>query len=374
MKTLAVILQKEFRQFRRNGFLPKLCVMFPLMIMLVMPLVADMEVKNVGVVAVDLDHSSYSRLLLEKTDASPRLRLKAVVQDYKEAIAMIEKGKADVIVEIPYRFQRSLTSPEPLSLHISANSVNGMKGQLGLQYVVSAAGEALQETLQSGNGTNKHKPIDVRSVTFTEHLLYNPTLNYRHFMIPALMIMLIIMLCGFLPALNLVGEKERGTIEQINVTPIRPIVFTFGKIIPYWIIGLFVLSLAMVIAWAVYGLAPAGSVLTIYLAAFLFIIFMSSIGILIAESSENMQQVMFVMFFFVIIFILMSGLLTPIQSMPNEIQPLTYAIPPRYFIDIMRATYLRGATILDQWPYFAALSAFSAGACLLAVCSVRKRQ
>ena len=188
---------------------------------------------------------------------------------------------------------------------------------------------------------------------------FNPTLNYRHYMIPALMIILFILICGFLPALSIVGEKESGTIEQINVTPVSRLTFTLAKLMPYWIIGMFVLTIAMIVARLVYGLAPVGSIGVIYLGAILFILTISGFSLTIANFSETMQQTMFVMFFFVMIFMLMSGLLTPIDSMPDWAQKITLVLPPRYFVDILRSVYLKGTHITELWTNFAALGAFA---------------
>ena len=202
---------------------------------------------------------------------------------------------------------------------------------------------------------------------------YNPTMNYRYYMIPAIMIMLLIILCGFLPALSLVSEKEHGTLEQINVTPVSRLTFTLSKLIPYWIIGLFVLSIAMIIAWLVYGLAPVGSLLTIYCGAFMFILSISGLGVTIANRSDMMQQTMFVMFFFMIVFILMSGLLTPIASMPQWAQNLTLAFPPRYFIEIMRSVYLKGVSFVEVGDRLLILAGFAALFNLLAALSYKKQ-
>lgn len=184
-------------------------------------------------------------------------------------------------------------------------------------------------------------------------------LEYRNYMIPALMIMLLIMICGFLPSLNLVGEKEKGTIEQINVTPVGRLSFTLAKLIPYWIFGFVVLSFVMLIAGLVYGLWPDGSPGAIYLAAALFILTMSGIGVTIANKSETMQQAMFVMFFFVMIFVLMSGLITLIDSMPAPAQVITRFLPPRYFVEIMRAVYLKGTTVGELLPNYGVLALFA---------------
>ena len=246
------------------------------------------------------------------------------------------------------------------------NGINAMKGGLGSQYMV-------QLVMQTFGELQREKSVVVSPDLFTVQNRYNPTLDYKHFMIPALMIMLLVMICGFLPALNLVSEKEIGTIEQINVTPVSRLSFTLAKLIPYWIIGFLVLTVAMVLAWLVYGLSPEGSPGSIYLAALLFVFTMSGMGVTIANNSSTMQQTMFGMFFFVMIFILMSGLLTPVESMPAWAQRITWFLPPRYFIGIMRAVYLKGATVADLRTDYAALALFAVLFNLWAALSYRKR-
>ncbi|MDE6646319.1 MAG: ABC transporter permease, partial [Prevotella sp.] len=202
---------------------------------------------------------------------------------------------------------------------------------------------------------------------------FNPTLNYRHYMIPALMIILFILVCGFLPALSIVGEKESGSIEQINVTPVGRLTFTLSKLLPYWLVGLFVLTIAMCVAWLVYGLAPVGTIGVIYLGAMLFILAISGLSLTIANFSETMQQTMFVMFFFIIIFMLMSGILTPIDSMPEWAQKLTIILPPRYFVEILRSVYLKGTTLVELGSNFIALSVFAFSLNSLAAITYKKQ-
>ena len=173
--------------------------------------------------------------------------------------------------------------------------------------------------------------------------------------------------------INIVIEKENGTIEQINVTPIGKFTFVLAKLIPFWLIGLFVITVAMFVAWLVYGLAPLGSFGNIYLATILFILGFSGFGVVVANISDNIQQTMFVMFFFIIIFMLLSGLLTPISSMPEWAQKFTIILPPRYYIEIMRAVYLKGTTFVDMWHNFAALGVFVVIFNLLATITYRKR-
>ena len=367
MHTLLILIQKEFLQIRRNSFLPRLIIVFPVMIMLVMPWIATMDVRHVGVAVIDNDHSTVSRRIVSHVGATDWFTLHDVAPDYATALQQLEQGKVDVIVEIPQHFERDMTLAKPKPVSISANSVNATKGSLGMQYVLQAVARTLKEW-QAEQGIR----MPVAELTVVQNR-YNPTLNYRHYMIPALMIMLLVLICCFLPALNIVGEKETGTIEQINVTPLGKLTFTLGKLIPYWIIGVFVLTIAMLVAWAVYGLWPVGSLGAIYLAAILFIFTMSGFGVVLANISDTMQQAMFVMLFFVMIFVLMSGLMTPIESMPHWSQTLTLFLPPRYFIEVMRSVYLKGTTIAELWHNFAALAIFAVILNLLAAATYKKQ-
>ena len=197
-------------------------------------------------------------------------------------------------------------------------------------------------------------------------------MDYKNFMIPAYMVIVIILLGGFLPALNIVGEKEKGTIEQINITPVRKTTFIFAKLIPYWIMGLIVLSICMLLAWAVYGLSPNGGIWTVYLFSLLFIFALSGFGLVVSNYSDTMQQAMFVMFFFILVFMLMSGLLTPISSMPRWAQVITWLNPPRYFIEMMRGVYLQGCSLADLSHQLLALLGFDIFFGTWAVMSYRK--
>lgn len=352
MKTLFVLLDKEIRQFFRNAFLPKLVIVFPVMVILIIPWVTTMDVRHIGVSVVDNDHSETSRRIIQKIEASDYFNLRGVTESYDDSFALLEGGEADVILTIPNDFELSLIGDSPKRIGIDVNGINAMKGGLGSQYMV-------QLVMQTFGELQQEKSVVVSPDLFTVQNRYNPTLDYKHFMIPALMIMLLVMICGFLPALNLVSEKEIGTIEQINVTPVSRLSFTLAKLIPYWIIGFLVLTVAMVLAWLVYGLSPEGSPGSIYLAALLFVFMMSGMGVTIANNSSTMQQTMFVMFFFVMIFILMSGLFTPIESMPTWAQWITYILPPRYFVEVMRSVYLKGTMFIELWPNYVALAVFA---------------
>ena len=308
------LIQKEFLQIRRNSFMPRIIFIFPIMVMCVMPWVMNQEVKNIRVDVVDIDRTTQSQQLVHQIEASNYFIFNGQRATYQEAMKDIETSKADIILEI--RDGKYL---------IAANAVNGTKGSIGSAYL---------NQIVSG------------SVSLSPSLLtlYNKGQNYKVFMIPALMGILMMMLCGFLPALNIVGEKEKGTIEQINVTPVSKWSFILAKLIPYWIIGLVVLTLCLILSWLVYGITCQGPLWLVYLLAILLALFFSSFGLIVSNYSDTMQQAMLVMWFFVVCLMLLSGLFTPVRSMPHWAYLTTYVNPMHYFADAIRTVFVRGGT------------------------------
>ena len=192
-------------------------------------------------------------------------------------------------------------------------------------------------------------------------------------MLPALMCVVVMMICGFLPALNIVSEKEIGTIEQINATPVQKWQFILAKLVPYWVIGIVVLSLCFVLSWAVYGYTPSGTFLSLYIVTFVFIFAMSGLGILISNFSQTMLQAMLVMFFFMLVFNLMSGLFTPVSSMPGWAQWVATFIPPKYYIETMRGIFQMGVGIRALVPQLIAFTSFGVFFKTIAILTVKKR-
>lgn len=362
---LRALLTKEIKMMKRNPLIPKIIIGMPFMVMLVLPLVANLDVRNVNVAVVDNDRSQLSRRMIADIDATGELSVSAVTGTHDEAMAMIEDDKADVILTIPADYSRNIGRAGNI-VDVEANGVNATKGMLGAQYVAQSVTGTLSQW-QEENG------IALPRQTVSEVNCYNSTLNFRNYMIPALMVVLLIIICGFLPALNLVSEKETGTIEAMNVTPVSRFAFVLSKLIPFWIVGLIVVTVGMLVGWLVYGLVPAGNIGSIYLATILFSLAMSGLGVTIANKSATMLQSIFVMFAFIMIFQLMSGLFTPIRSMPQWAQCITYAIPPRYFIEIMRSVYLKGAGMTDLWTQYAAIAIFATALSLLAALTYKKQ-
>lgn len=374
LRILKALLRKEVKLMRRNPIIPKIVFLMPVMVMLVLPLVANLDVKNVKVAVVDNDRSQLSRRIIADIEASPTLTIASICNNHNEAIKSVEAGSSDVVLTIPPDYAADIVSGL-VFVDVEANGVNATKGMLGAQYVSQSVVETLtqwrKENPQVGSSTLNPSSTPAPDISVINR--YNPTLNFRNYMIPALMVVLLIIICGFLPALNLVGEKESGTIEAMNVTPVSRFIFVLSKLIPFWIVGLLVVTVGMVIGWLVYGLVPRGALWSIYLATVLFSLVMSGLGVTIANKSATMLQSIFVMFAFIMIFQLMGGLFTPISSMPQWAQWVTYAIPPRYFIEIMRSVYLKGATVGELWLQFSCLFGFATLTCLLASLTYTKR-
>lgn len=351
-RILLVLLHKEIKQMRATPLIPRIIVMMPIMVMLLMPLVANLDVKHVSIAVVDNNHSQLSQRIIANLNAPQDMSVVRISPSPADAMNLLTAGIADVIVEIPFEFHKRLSS-----IDIRANGVNSFRGVLGAQYV----GENIALSLSPGGA----KGINTIN-------LFNPTLSFRNFMIPAFMAMLLIIMCGFLPAINLVQETESGTIEAINVSPVGKFTYILSKLIPFWIVGMIVLSIGMVIGYYVYDLKPAGNIGAIYLGAFIFSLAMSALGVIVANYSSTMLQSIFSMFAIILVFQLMSGLFTPVSAMPRWGQWISYLIPPRYFNELMRGLYLKGATVIDLWPQYAALSSFAILLSLLAALSYRK--
>lgn len=372
---LKFLIEKEFKQLLRNSFLPRLIIGYPCMVMIIMPWAANMEIKNISVNVVDNDHSVVSQRLIHKIDASSYFRLNNLSPTYNSALRDIESGDADVILEIPRHFEKKLENGEASHVLLAANAVDGSKGGLASSYMTATLADynAQLHAENPSSGIVQEAASSVQpSVSVSEKNLYNPHLNYKLFMVPALMVMLVTVICGFLPALNIVSEKEVGTIEQMNVTPVGKFKFILAKLIPFWVVGFVVLTLSFGFAWLIYGILPVGSLGIIYLLSALFVLVMSGFGLVISNHSATMQQAMFVMFFFIIILLLMSGLFTPVMSMPQWAQIITILNPLKYFVDIMRMVYLKGSGLTDLSLQIGALLAFATLFNFWAVKSYRK--
>ncbi len=371
MRTLKFILQKEFRQIFRDPSIIRLIFIMPVIQLVILPWAADYEMKNIKLSVADKDHSNYSRKLVSKITSSGYFILNDYSSSFNQSFAEIENGHSDIILEIPPSFEKDLVKEGEAKLFIAGNAINGVKANLGSAYLRSIIQDYNQQVRLEWIQMPRFSPdtqIEVVSSNW-----YNPLLNYKYFMVPGILVILLTMIGSNLTALNIVREKEIGTIEQINVTPIRKHHFILGKLIPFWILGLFVLSLGFLIARLVYGIVPVGNFATIYIFAAVYLLAVLGLGLLISTYAATQQQAMLISFFIMMICILLGGLYTSIDSMPEWAQWITRFNPVSYFIEVMRMVVLKGSRLSDIRQQLTIMLGFAVVLNGWAVISYRKR-
>ena len=371
MRTLKFILRKEFRQIFRDPSILRIILIMPVIQLLILPWAADYEIKNIKLAVVDHDHSEYSRQLINKITSSGYFILTDFSSSYEHSLEEIEKDKADLVLQIPDHFEKDLVKEDEAKLYMALNAINGTKANLGGAY--------LRNIIQDYNKQVRTEWIQFpkfsqeTQIEVTSSNWFNPLMNYKYFMVPGILVILLTMVGTNLAAINIVKEKEIGTIEQINVTPIKKYHFVLGKLIPFWIMGLVVLTIGLTIARLAYGIIPAGSFLTIYVFAAIYLLAVLGLGLLISTYSINQQQSMLLSFFLMMIFILLGGLYTSIDSMPEWAKWITRFNPVSYFIEVMRMVVLKGSSLADIKYHLMAMGGFAVAFNGWAIVSYRKR-
>ena len=371
MKTIGYIVQKEFRQiFRNKGMLPIIFVL-PLLQLIILSNAATFDIENIRFSYVDHDGSSTSRALLEKFEASTYFNVLHSFGSQKLAYDAMEKGEVDVILEIPLDFHKQLIREQQVDLGVFINAIDGSKAGVESVYVAQIIKSFNKNIAASTNRVDQlnNQKIEVLNIP---SFWYNSTLNYKIYMVPGILVLLVTMLTLFLSGMNIVREKEIGTLEQINVTPIKKHQFIIGKLFPFWVLGLVIMTIGLLIAKIIFAIPMIGSIPLIYLFASIYLLVILGGGLFISNYTDTQQQAMFISWFFVVIFILMSGLFTPIESMPYWAQKFTLLNPIRYFVEIMRMVMLKGSGLRDIMPQLTVISAFALIMNGLAVWSYRK--
>jgi len=357
MRTLRFLLQKEFIQIFRNKSMLPVIFLMPIIQLLIMPLAANYEVKNINISIVDHDHSTYSQKLISKITSSGYFKLSEFSSSFNNALWQVEEDKSDLILEIPPGFEQNIVHENHQKLFIAVNAINGTKANLGGAYlngIIMNFNSDIRLNWISPQRFNQQPVIEVASSNW-----FNTFLNYTLFMVPGILVVLVTMICVYMCSLNIVKEKEVGTIEQINVTPIKKHHFILGKLIPFWVIGMIVFTVGLfVVGRLIYGIVPVGSITLLYCFLSLYLIAMLGFGLLISTYSETQQQAMSVAFFFMMIFMLMSGLFTSIDSMPGWAQVIAKLNPVTYFIEVMRMVVLKGSGFGDIKNHFLVMLSF----------------
>jgi ABC-2 type transport system permease protein len=377
MKTLKFLIEKEFKQMFRNPLIPRLIIIFPTMVMLVFPWAVSFEVKNIEIDVVDHSKSVYSQRLTDKIAASQYFILHDTPLDYQTAMMNMESGKTDMILEIPASFDKEMVKTRSSAVGMAVNAVNGTQGLLGSNYIMQIVNdfstELREELLHTLPPQSRASIMKMPKINIVPQYKFNLALDYKNFMIPGFMVLLLTIICGILPALNIVMEKENGTIQQINVTPVSRISFILAKLIPFWIVGIVVMIISITIAFLMYGLWPAGSTIAVLFSAAVFIISVSGLGIIISNYSETMQQASFLVMFFILILVLLGGMFTPVSSMPAWAQLIAAINPFNYLTETFRMLYLNGSKLADVAGNLLALGVIAVVLNGWAVFSYKKR-
>ena len=370
MRIIRYIIQKEFKQIFRDKGMLRLIFILPILQLLILSNAATFDVKNIKVAIVDNSHSMQSRALIEKFQMNSYFAETKLLNSSNEGIEYIKKGKTDAVIEIPQQFEKQLTNENKTSIQVLINAIDGATA--GVQNVYIA--QIVQQFNQNITVENKNlsSQQNLSRIEMIPSFWYNNTLNYKTFMVPGILVLLVTMLTLFLSSMNIVREKELGTLEQINVTPIKKHQFIIGKLFPFWVLGLVILTIGLLIAKVVFNVPMLGNIFLVYLFTSIYLLLILGIGLFISNHTETQQQAMFIAWFFMVIFILMSGLFTPIESMPKWAQNVTLFNPIRYFVEFIRMVLLKGAGLQEVLLNLSVIAIFAITINGLAVWSYKK--
>lgn len=350
-RTLSILIKKEFLQIFRNKSILAIIFVMPVIQLVILPLAANYEIKDIKIAVVDYDKSTQSRELIRKITASGYFKIVEYGENYNVAYQEIEKDKADLILEIPNNFEKDLVKENNEKVLIAINAINGTKAGLSASYL----GQILQnynQQVQLEMSPELETAKKISGVEIVPNFWFNQNYNYRLSLVPGILAFLVTLIGGYLTALNIVQEKEIGTIEQINVSPIKKRDFILGKLIPFWILAMVAFTIGLLVTIFVYRIQMQGSFLLLYGFISVYLVAILGMGLLASVYSETQQQSMFMVFFFMMIFILMSGLFTPIESMADWAKYIAYVNPVTYGVDGIRLIMLKNSGFMDLLPHF----------------------
>jgi len=345
MRTIFYLIRKEFIQIFRNKFISRAIFGVPIVQMLILVPAVTFEIKTIKLCIIDRDMSSTSRSLINQLEGSTFFKITNSAFSEEEANSLLLKDKCNLVLQIPADFGKDTGTGKPGRLLVSVNAINASTAQLSWAY--------LNGVLRDFNSGLAMENINIREATVIPRIniqnryWYNELLNYMFYMLPGILGILVTAIGFLLAGLNLVREKETGTIEQINVTPVRKHQFIIAKMVPFLFIGLVDLVIGLVLGKLAFKVPFEGSIALLFLTASIFLIALLGFALFISTFSATQQQYMFIAFFFMIIFILMSGIFTPLESMPGWARKLDLINPVAYIMRINRMVMLKGSSIQD---------------------------
>ena len=342
MRTLRFLLRKEFLQIFRDRLMVRQMILMPVIQLLILSSAATFEIKRANVYVVDRDHSATSRGLTDRLQASRRFIVVAASPSMKLANEAMLARRVGMILSIPADFERDLVRAHAATVQLVFNAEDGAAAGVTQSYAAQIIAAYAQELGARMPRQARGPALEIRSRGW-----YNPELDYRDYMVPGILVQLVTVVGTLLTAMNIVREKELGTLDQLSVTPLAQGTFIAAKLIPLWLIALVELTLGLLVARFVFHVPMLGSLPLVFGAAAVYLVAALGIGLFVSTLVSTQQQAMFVTFFIIMVYLLMSGLFTPIRSMPEWAQMMSEVNPVKHFIGIMRAVLLKGATLAD---------------------------
>jgi len=373
LKTIITLIIKELIQVKRDPKLFIIVLIAPVLQLILLGYAATLDVENISVAVFDQDKSVTSRQIAEKLTSSGYFNIKYYVNNYDEIVELINKGKVLTVLVIPKDFERNINRRETVQLQVICDGSDGNKAGIAIGYLQGIFSSFTSNILMDVRDKYGLKTINVGSITSEVRIWYNPDLRTRNFMVPSVMALILLVTTTVMMSMGVVKEREIGTLEQLIVTPIKPYQLIIGKLIPFVIIGFidFLIVASIMVFW--FGIAIRGDFLFLLAASFVFILSTLGLGLFISTISKTQQQAMMVAMFGILMpMIYLSGFAFPIENMPKTIQYITYLIPLRYYITILRGIILKGTGFSNLW--LETLIMFLMGAGLLILSSLRFRR
>lgn len=368
MKRLATLTWKELLHLRRDRITLRMIVMIPLLQTMIFGFAINFDVRHMRTVVLDEDRSFESRELVARFVASGYFDPVAVVDSLPELRHAIDAGQARVGLVVDRDFGRDLRRGDPARAQLVVDASDTVVSGQAMSVASGIAnGVSFRILAAKAEWTGDAPPIDLRVRPW-----YNPELRTANFIIPGLVAIILTFTLIQFTAMAIVRERERGTLEQLQVTPVTRTELILGKILPFLGIGVLQLTLVVVLMRLVFRVPVVGSLASLYAASLLFIAAVLGLGMLISTVATTQMQAMQLSFFFLLPFVFLSGYVFPIEGMPTFFRVITYLIPARYYIEIIRGIVLRGAGLADLWPQVGLLTVYTVGIIALAVARFRK--
>ena len=378
-----VLARAEVRHVLRDRATLAQVLVIPLVQLLVLSNATTFAIRRTPMWVVDYDRSSESRGLVDRLGASGFFHVEGESMAPGAANDAVLRGRATLVLTIPPDFGRSLARTGVDTVHLDVNAAKGAAAGVVQSYatqVIAAYGGELQEVLRPQAADVRDRPAaefaprrGAGRIEPVARAWYNPTLDYKHFMVPGILVALVTMIGTLLTAQNIAREKELGTIEQLNVTPITKAQFITAKLLPFWVLAMLDLALGLLVGHVVFGVPVRGSLLLLFASAGVYLVVALAIGLWVSTMVETQQQAMFVTFFLLMIYLLMGGLFTPVDSMPHWVQLLSELNPIRHFATILRGILMKGAGLGDIARPLGLLVLYAVGILTLAIRRYRKR-